>query len=155
MIFNTREDIEAPIDFVFAQISDFASLERMILRRGAEVQRRVDRTPHAAGMVWDAAFDLRGKRRQSEVTLVRFEPPAAMRFEAVSKSLNADLTVELVALSRGRTRLGMIGELKPQNLTARLMVQSLKLARGNVAKRFEMRVASYAKDLEDKYLRRA
>ncbi|WP_324753816.1 SRPBCC family protein [Roseovarius sp. Pro17] len=155
MIFTTREDIEAPIDFVFAQISDFAGLERSILRRGAEVQRKVDRIPHAAGMVWDAAFDLRGKRREMEVTLVTFESPSAMCFEAASKSLNGDLSVDLVALSRGRTRLSMSGELKPQNLSARLLVQSLKLARGNMSKRFEMRVASYAKDIEDKYTRRA
>jgi hypothetical protein len=151
MIFTTREDIEAPIDFVFAQVSDFVALERMILRRGGEVQRRVDRVPAATGMVWDASFDMRGKLRQVEMTLVRFEPPAVMRFEAVSKALVGDLLVELVALSRARTRLALTGELKPQTLSARLMVQSLKLTRGNVSKRFEMRVASYAKDLEDKY----
>jgi hypothetical protein len=102
-------------------------------------------------MVWDASFDMRGKLRQVEMTLVRFEPPAVMRFEAVSKALVGDLLVELVALSRARTRLALTGELKPQTLSARLMVQSLKLTRGNVSKRFEMRVASYAKDLEDKY----
>jgi hypothetical protein len=155
MIFTTREDIEAPIDFVFAQVSDFAVLERSILRRGAEVQRKVDRTPPAAGMIWDTSFDLRGRQRQLEVTLTAYEPPSGMRFEGVAKSLNCDLVVELVALSRGRTRLALTSELKPQNLSARLMVQSLKLARGNVTKRFEMRVASYAKELEDRYMRQA
>ncbi|MFX0545030.1 SRPBCC family protein [Roseovarius sp. S1116L3] len=155
MIFTTREDIEAPIDFVFAQLSDFAALERSILRRGAEVQRKVDRAPPAAGMAWDAAFDLKGKRRQMEVTLVTYDPPGAMRFEGKGKSLNCDLSVELVALSRGRTRVALTSELTPLNLSARLMLQSLKLARGNLTKRFEMRVASYAKDLEDKYKRHA
>lgn len=155
MIFSTREDIEAPIDYVFAQVSDFASIERSILRRGAEVQRKVDLDPPAAGMMWDTAFDLKGKRRQMEVTLTTFEPPSTMRFKGVSKNLLGDLVVELVALSRGRTRVALTCELTPQTLAARLMLQSLKLARGNVSRRFEMRVASYAKEMEDKYARRA
>ncbi len=155
MIFTTREDIEAPIDFVFAQVSDFAALERSILRRGAEVQRKVDRTPPAAGMVWDTSFEFKGKRRQLEVTLASFDPASGMRFDGKGKSLHCDLAIDLVALSRGRTRLVLTAELKPQNLSARLMVQSLKLARGNVTKRFEMRVASYAKDIEEKYSARA
>ncbi|MEI4260746.1 SRPBCC family protein [Roseovarius sp. D0-M9] len=151
MIFTSREDIEAPIDFVFAQVANFAALERSILRRGAEVQRKVDRTSAAAGMMWETSFDFKGKRRQMEVTLVSFDPPSSMSFEGKGKALNCDFSVDLVALSRGRTRLSLVAEIKPQNLTARLMIQSLKLARGNVTKRFEMRVASYAKDIEDRY----
>lgn len=155
MHFEAREDIEAPIDYVFSQVSDFAALERSLLRRGAEVQRVADQTPPAPGIAWDTAFDMRGKRRQMQLELTGYEPPSAMQFVATSKSIDADLTVELVALSRGRTRMALAAELKPRNLSARLMLQSLKLARTNVTKRFEMRVASFAKDLEDRYMRRA
>jgi len=155
MIFKASEDIEAPIDFVFAQVSDFAAIERLIARRGAEVRRREGRNPPATGAIWDAAFDLKGRRRQMEVTLTAFDPPGGMRFEGVSKLLRCDLVVELVALARGRTRLALTCELTPQTMSARLMIQSLKLARGNITRKFEMRVASYANDMEEKYLRRA
>jgi len=37
MKFAAREDIEAPIEYVFSQISDFPALERSALRRGADV----------------------------------------------------------------------------------------------------------------------
>ncbi len=72
-----------------------------------------------------------------------------------SSSLHGDVTVDLVALSRGRTRLSMEMELKPQNLSARLLVQSLKLAKTSMMKRFEQRIASYARDLEEKHSRAA
>ena len=153
MIFSTREDIEAPIDFVFAQLSDFRALERSILRRGAEIQRKVDRTPPAAGMMWDAAFDFKGKRRQVEITLSAFEPPSLMHFDASGKSLTGDLTVEMVPLSRARTRVALKCALGARSLSARLMLHSLKLARGNMMKRFETRVAAYGKELEERYMR--
>ncbi len=153
MKFEAREDIEAPIDYVFSQISDFAALERSVLRRGADVQRTTDKRPPEPGMAWDTVFDMRGKRRQMQLELTCYDPPSLMRFTATSKSLDCDMEVELVALSRGRTRMSMVAELKPQNISARLMVQSLKLARTNVTKRFDLRMASFAQDLENRYRR--
>jgi len=154
MKFSTREDIEAPIEFVFGEVSDFAALERSALRRGADVQRLDTLAKNGPGMKWDTAFDLRGKRRELQLELVQYDPPNAMKFASTSSMIYSDLVLDLVALSRGRTRMSLDMELKPQNLSARLLVQSLKLAKTNVMKRFEMRMASYARDLEDKYTRR-
>lgn len=157
MIFTTHEDIEAPIEYVFAQVSDFAEIERAILKRGAEVQRKVDQTPPGVGMAWDIAFDLRGKRREIELTLVAYEPSDSMCFDVVSSSVDGGLVLELLALSRGRTRLKLKSKVKakPKNLSARLMVQSLKLARKNLTQRYETRVASFARDVEVRYIRSA
>ncbi|MFU1478906.1 SRPBCC family protein [Roseovarius sp. C7] len=155
MKFSSKEDVEAPIDFVFAQVSDFAALERSALRRGAEVQRVDDLTTTGAGMAWDAAFEFRGKRRQTEVEMVEYDAPNAMRFVSASQALSADVEVELVALSRGRTRLRMSIELRPQNLSARLLVQSLKLARGSLNRKFDKRMAGFARDIEQRFARTA
>ena len=58
--------------------------------------------------------------------------------------------IEFVALSRSRTRVAMDLELKPKTLSARLMVQSLKLARANLEKKFRVRMADYAQAIEDR-----
>jgi hypothetical protein len=153
MKISGREDVEAPIDFVFGQISDFASLERSAMRRGAEITRMDALTSPGPGMIWDTRFDFRGKRRQFKLELISHEPPNGMRFSASSPAILGDVTVDLVALSRGRTRINLEFDIQPRTLSSRLLVQSLKLAKGNVTKRFEMRMASFARDLEDRYAR--
>lgn len=155
MKISSREDIEAPIDFVFSQVSDFTALERSAMRRGAEIARVDQLSASGPGMQWDSRFEFRGKPREMRLELVSFDAPNAMRFSATSAAVSGDMTLDLVALSRGRTRLTLEIEVLPRTLASRLLVQSLKLAKSNVTKRFEIRVASFARDLEDRYLRLA
>ncbi|MGH1452277.1 MAG: SRPBCC family protein [Paracoccaceae bacterium] len=155
MKFDTREDIEMPIEALFARISDFEGYERAAMRRGAEVVRVDDLAQPGEGMRWKAAFDMRGKRRDIEVVLSEFDAPNNMVFDAESQGLDVRMLVDLVALSRARTRLSIAVELAPKTLSARLLVQSLKLARGNISKRFKLRVADFAKEAEDRHRRSA
>ncbi|MDF1709958.1 MAG: SRPBCC family protein [Paracoccaceae bacterium] len=150
MKFSAKEDIEAPIEQVFALVSDFAALERAALRRGAEVQRTDSLHKPGVGMSWTAAFMARGRQCKLDIVMTTYEPPHAMRFDSVAQGLHSNMTVELVALSRGRTRLSVDLELKPKSISARLFVQSLKLARNNLNKKFHLRMADYASDLEDR-----
>ncbi|MDD9705844.1 MAG: SRPBCC family protein [Paracoccaceae bacterium] len=150
MKFSAKEDIEAPIEQVFALVSDFAALERAALRRGAEVQRTDSLHKPGVGMSWTAAFMARGRQRKLDIVMTTYEPPHAMRFDSVAQGLHSNMTVELVALSRGRTRLSVDLELKPKSISARLFVQSLKLARNTLNKKFHLRMADYASDLEDR-----
>ena len=146
----TREDISAPIEAVFEQISDFDGFERAALRRGAEVARTDNLAVHGAGMSWRASFDYRGRMRQAELELVEYDVPNGMRVEARSTSVEFDMVVELVAMSRARTRMNMTVEARPRTIPARLMIQSLKLARQNVVKRFRKRVGEFAADVEER-----
>jgi len=151
MKFSTKEDIDAPIDAVFDMLCEFDQFERAAMRRGAEVQR-VDRLAEAGpGMQWEAAFDIRGKRRELQVEMDRFDRPTEMKLNTRSQGLTGDMSFDLVALSRSRTRIMVALELKPQNLSARLLVQSLKLAKNSLTKKFKKRVGDYAKDMEDRY----
>lgn len=151
MKFSTKEDIEAPIAHVFNRVSDIDGFETSARRRGADVERTDDLESLGTGMCWNVGFQMRGKHRQIVIELDELDAPNRLGFTSTSKGLGGVLTVDLVALSRGRTRLGLELELKPQTLSARLLVQSLKLARSNLSKRFHLRVAGYAKEMEDQY----
>ncbi|MFK7940783.1 MAG: SRPBCC family protein [Roseovarius sp.] len=151
MQFSAKEDIEAPIDFVFEQLSDFQSFERSALRRGAEVQRSDGKRNVGIGMAWDASFKLRGRRRDIKLELTEYDPPNTMVLTSRSPNMAGDMSIDLVALSRGRTRMSLEIDMKPKTLSARLLVQSLKLARNSLNKRFRKRVAEYAEELEDRH----
>ncbi|MEM8653381.1 MAG: SRPBCC family protein [Pseudomonadota bacterium] len=155
MKFATKEDVEAPISTVFGMLSDFEVFERSAIRRGAEVNRVGEHEYPREGQTWRSSFVLRGKTRNVEVELVRYAPPMAMEFEAISGGLTTKLNVDLVALASNRTRITVEFDVKPRTLPARLFVQSMKLAKNNLTKRYKLRVAEFARTIEEKYTRLA
>lgn len=153
MKFSARADIDAPIDAVFAALSEFEGFERQAMRRGAEVQRVGEHGKPTVGDAWRVAFSLRGRRRELDLILVRYDGPNDMVFDAKSSGMDASFAIELVALSRTRTRMAVALDLSPLNLASRLLIQSLKLAKSTLNKRFKLRVAEYAKQLEERLAR--
>jgi hypothetical protein len=155
MQFSSKEDIEVPISDVFAMLSEFESYERSAIRRGVEVHRVVEAAPKTVGLSWDARFILRGKPRDVRLVLTEYETPIIMKFEADSQGIDGKLMLELLALSPRRTRMSVVLNMAPKTLSARLLVQSLKLAKGNLTKRFKLKVADYAKSMEERHSRMA
>jgi hypothetical protein len=51
--------------------------------------------------------------------------------------------------------MAVVLNLAPKTLSARLLVQSLKLAKSNLSKRFKQKVADYARQMEDRHNRSA
>lgn len=151
MELSGSQDIEAPIDFVFDEITDFDGFARQALRRGVDVARIDDLQGPVEGMAWKTAFDFRGKRRKMRIQLTQCSRPNFLSAQSRMPGMETEFDAELVALSRTRTRLAIRLELKPQSLAARLLVQSLKLARGNLKKRLGKRLANFVKQTEERY----
>jgi hypothetical protein len=59
--------------------------------------------------------------------------------------------VELVPLSPTRTRLMVETVLSPKTLAARLLVQSLKLAKSSLTQRYKSRIAALSEEIEESY----
>lgn len=147
MKFSAREDIDAPIDVVFDHVRDFDGFERRMLRRGIDV-RRDERVPQGeVGSRWMARTDFRGKPHNVEAELVSLEHDQGYAVELTSSGVRGLAVVDLVALSKSRTRLFVSLELRAETFGARMMMQPLKLARGRLEKGFEDRVASFARGI--------
>lgn len=149
MKFSTRTDVEAPQAFVFEQLSDFRRFEQQAERRGAEVTRTRD--AQGAGTAWKGAFDLRGHRRRIEMEIAEHVAPELIVARGRVEGVQTELRVELVPLSAKSTRVLVSLDLRPSTLTARLLVQSLKLAKGKLDRRFDERVAKYGADIAGRY----
>ena len=150
MKFSTREDVDAPIDPVFDSLCAFEAFERQAIRRGAEVRRTDAMTAPGVGMTWDVSFPVRGKVRKFDLLMRRFEKPHFMGVDASSDGLESKFDVEVIALSRTRTRVAVSLELKPKTLAARLFLQSLRLAKASLTKRFKLRIAEQMRGLEER-----
>ncbi len=153
MKFSTKEDVEAPVQAVFDMLCDFESFERAALRRGAVVQRADTMHQPGVGMTWNAVFPLRGKRRELTLEMVTFDRPNEMVIDSMSQGLAGQMSFELMPLSRNSTRVLVALEIKPLTLSARLWVQSLKLAKTTLTKKYKDRVAEYARGMEERHAR--
>ena len=151
MDFSTRYDVEAPIEFVWTQASNFTVLERQALRRGADVERKDTLATPGVGAEWDIRFQFRSKDREVNAKITTFDAPNRYTVISTSGSIDGVCVVDLVALSPKRTRLTVTLDLSAKSLGSRLMLQSLKMAKSGLNKRFEDRVASMASDIQDRY----
>jgi hypothetical protein len=150
MKFSTRQDIEAPADYVFARITDFDSLERQGMRRGVTVSRKVT-AAGAPGPAWELKVPFRGKMRDLDARITQCDAPNLLSAFAQSGGLTMEIVVELVPLSKTRTRLTLGHDVRPKTLSARILVQSVKFAKNSLQKRFEGRVSRFCEDLGEAY----
>ena len=151
----TREDIDAPIEAVFEQLSDFDSFERAIMRRGAEIQRVDEMTTPGPGTAWRTNFQFRGRQRDAKINLDEHTRPDRLRASVRSSGIEMDVLIDLVAMSKTRTRMNFAIDARPKTVPARLMIQSLKLARRGMYQRFRNRIKEFAALIEKRAQRRS
>lgn len=148
MKFITHEVLKAPIDRVFAELSDFPRFERDAMARGAKVERRDRLGRVGTGMEWHVEFDASGKSRVADATLTEFDAPNRMRFEGKIGGMMADMDIELQAEGADQTKVEITTELRPRSIGARVTIQSIKLAKAQVAKRYRKRVRKFLRSVE-------
>ncbi|WP_128253332.1 SRPBCC family protein [Falsirhodobacter deserti] len=147
MKFTSTGDINAPTEYVFARMSDFEAWERSIRKRNTVATRSPG--PIQPGTTWNAQFRLRGAMRNMTVTLVSVDPGRQIRLALADPSLDVDIVLDLLALAPEQSRVVATLDLRPRNLTARLLVQSLRLARTKVQGQLDQRIAQWARNVSD------
>lgn len=148
MKFSSHHDIKLSQEEAFDRLSEFEKFERMAIKRGAQVQRLDESDDVIDGMKWKIGFDFRGKRRAAELHLTEADVPNTLCFEAFSPNLGAKMRIDVIPLSRTQTRLKVEAVLQPKTLSARLLIQSMKLARSKFNRRFSARLETFASKIE-------
>lgn len=144
----TKKDIEAPIAKVWEALSDYEAWERSAMRRGVDVERTDKLTKPGPGMSWMSRFSYRARERKADMKLTEMTGPGLLAFMLTSDTVEVAAKVELIEMSARRTRMHLTSDVKPRSLGARLFLQSLRLARAKVDRKFDAKVGQLALELE-------
>lgn len=153
MKLTAKTDLDAPAGFVYACLAVHAAWERDAAQRGIEIERPVDMPLSGLGAGWLVKVPFRG---QPVAILLRLEqqvPPERLGFAMQSKAIEGDFVLNVIELSPRRTRLQLVMEVKARTIAARLLLNTLTLARGRVQARVEKRVRQIGAMILDRHLR--
>jgi len=153
MQFTSVQDINAPLEFVFLQLSDFESYEAYAMRIGAQIERRDELTTTKAGMIWNFVGELRGKMRDIDIELTTFSRPSDLAFHCTSSGIKADIKIRAMPLTKKQTRIKIATDIRPRSIPARLIMQSARLAKNSLNRKYNHRIWEYASHIEANYNR--
>ena len=151
MQFTSVQDINAPLEFVFAQLSDFDACEAYAMRVGAQVERKDNLTRTGVGMIWNFVGELRGKTRDIDIELTSYSPPTALNLQCKSVGMEAFVIVQAMELTKKQTRMKMVVDITPLSIPARLIMQSARLAKRSLNRKFNHRIWEFANYIENSY----
>ncbi|MFC0200260.1 hypothetical protein [Paracoccus rhizosphaerae] len=143
MKFSTRIDGDLPAEKMFQAIGDFTALERLLIGRGASVARIDPAREPGIGMGWNIGFDWRGRARSLRLAVTRFDRPELVTMVGRSEAIDVAVNATVVALSRAKSRLIFETEVRPRNMKARLMLQTAKLGKAQLDRRYHRRIREF------------
>lgn len=149
MKLSTREDIEAPIETVHAAVTDFAAIERQLKKRGVDIGHDPATPLAGVGRRWQARASWRGREYRIVSELVSIDEARGYAIMSTTGGVECRTVVELIAQSKTRTRILVSLDLRPTTLSSRLLIQSLRLAKGRLSHRLESRVSDFARRVEN------
>lgn len=153
MKFKVSEDVDAPQAMVWARFTDFSGFEQDIRGRGATVTRVGNWQEAAEGVEWRGEVTVRGKARPVSSKVTRLVPQELCVIESRVGGMDCYYEMSFVPLSAEVTRVALVLDLSADTLTARLLLQTLKLARGKVLQRLQGLIARQGNAVEAAYRR--
>lgn len=137
MKFHVTEDVSAPIEAAWTGFTDFAALEAQLAEKGAQLHRLGGWREAHPGAGWHGTVHVRGTSYPVEAHVARIAPREACAIESRIGGMECSYLSTFRALSPEDTRVDITLDLRARTLSARLILQSLKLARTQALHRIE------------------
>ncbi len=153
MKFKVSEDVDAPADTTWARFTDFSGIEADALGRGAELARVGNWTAPATGCSWRGSAKIRGRLRPVTAAITALANPETCEITTTVGGMEAVYEMTFLELRPDMTRVQVVLDLSANTLSARLALQTLKLARGRVMQRLQGLLARQGNLAEDDYRR--
>lgn len=153
MIFETREELDVPRDFAFSRFADFTRYEDAARSYGADIRRVNGFARIAEGVSWRGSVVVRGKTRGVEATVTRLQRPEHARMDTSVGGMAVGVDLFFEEIGPDRTLVRVCAQLKATTLAARLILQTVKLARKKIQDKIDSRVVALANQYEAEYRR--
>ena len=147
MKFVATEEVAAPIEAVWARVSDFDGFETRAAARAGPIERRPP-GPASKGTVWEGRVEAMGKVRDARVTLERLDPEESLVARGVVEGVEVDCLVALEPLGSQRTRMVVTTEASGTGIAARLALKAASLKKASLDERYARRLADFAGSIE-------
>ncbi len=147
MKFSTRQDTAHGAAALFGAVCDLSRIERAMLRRGAELRRLDPERPLGEGSSWEVGFDWRGHPRKLTLAVATLDPPERLVFAGRLEQFDVTIAMTVVALSPRKSRLICEVDVSPRGMKARLMLQTARLGKAQLDRRFAERVRDMVEGL--------
>lgn len=153
MKFKVSEDVDAPQEMVWARFTDFSGFEEDARGRGAILNRVGNWTQTVQGVEWRGEVTVRGKSRPITAKVTQLVPQELCVVDSRIGGMNCHQEIIFVPLSTTVTRVALMLDLSADTLTARLLLQTMKLARGRVLQKLQGVLARQGNAVEAAYRR--
>lgn len=153
MKFKVSEDVDAPAQITWARFTDFSGIEADVKGRGAEIARVGQWNVPAEGRGWRGSAKVRGRVRPVTSNISAMVQPERCEITTTIGGMDAVYEMTLLTLRDDMTRVQVVLNLSANTLSARLALQTLKLARGRVMQRMQGVLARQGNLAEDDYRR--
>lgn len=155
MQLNATEILTGHIEEVFDELADFARAERAAMDRGISVERLDALGAPDAGVKWKIGFFARGRDREAEMEVTKFTRPTLIRYEGQVGGLVFETNVACRVADSNATEVTVSTKLRAKSMSARVLLQSLKIARRRVQKRFRKSIRTLLREVESKRMQAA
>jgi hypothetical protein len=135
--FKVSEDVDAPADMTWARFTDFSGIEADAKGRGAELARVGNWGMPDVGCCWRGTVKVRGRARPLTSEIIVMKAPERAEIQTIIGGMEASYEMTLLELRPDMTRVQVTLDLSASTLSARLALQTLKLARGRVMQRLQ------------------
>ena len=153
MKFKVSEDVDAPQEMVWARFTDFSGFEEDARGRGAILNRVGNWTQTVQGVEWRGEVTVRGKSRPITAKVTQLVPQELCVVDSRIGGMNCHQEIIFVPLSTTVTRVALMLDLSADTLTARLLLQTMKLARGRALQKLQGGLARQGNAVKAAYRR--
>lgn len=143
MKFSTRLDADVPAQVFYDHVCDFGRAQRLLSRSNVVMRRLSPAEASGVGICWYIDFRWQRRDRRLRLDVTDYDRPERLSLRGGSDQFQIAIDMVVVALARNRSRLLFDFNVKPLNMRARLLIQTARLGRARLQRRFDRVVKEF------------